>query len=149
MLTLLFVACSGGVTPADSSADSDADCVTDAGLAPQPDEDHLDEFRPVVVDTEPQAGDQAVDPGLTEIRVTFSKDMADLAWSWVQVSARQFPETGDAAYEDERTNVLEVSLEPDHTYVLWINYDPDYMSFQDESGNTALPYQLAFHTAPE
>ena len=36
---------------------------------------------PVVVKTIPQSGDLEVDPGLTEIRVTFSKDMMDGSWS--------------------------------------------------------------------
>ena len=37
---------------------------------------------PVVVKTVPEAGTTDVDPGLGEIKVTFSKEMTDLAWSW-------------------------------------------------------------------
>ena len=37
---------------------------------------------PVVVKTEPQAGDTKVDPSITEIKGTFSKKMMDKSWSW-------------------------------------------------------------------
>jgi len=46
---------------------------------------------PVVVKTVPQAGAADVDPGLKEISVTFSKDMLDGSWSWVQLSDESFP----------------------------------------------------------
>ncbi len=124
-------------------------CDTGDGLAPQPDQDYLASYNPVVVRTMPQAGDQAVDPELDEIRVTFSKDMADQNWSWVQISDDTFPESHDAWYEDARTNVLSVTLEPEHVYVVWLNYDPDYMSFMDTHGNSAVPYLLSFRTAAE
>ncbi len=124
-------------------------CDTADGLAPQPDTDFLSAYNPVVVRTVPQAGDQAVDPGLDEIRVTFSKDMMDQSWAWVQISPSTFPELRGAAYEDARTNVGSVTLEPEHTYVIWLNYDPDYMSFMDTQGNAAVPYLLTFRTAAE
>jgi|AMFO01.1.fsa_nt_gi hypothetical protein len=155
LLLALVVACTGS-TPSDkSSSDSggtatdSTPCADDTGLAPQPSHDYLSDYAPVVVKTVPQAGDQAVDPSLTEIRVTFSADMQDEAWSWVQDSADTYPQTtGDPYYEHSRTNVLPVQLEPDHTYVIWLN-SANYQNFQDKNGNTAVPYQLAFHTAPE
>jgi len=118
-------------------------------LAPQPDQDHLAAYSPSVVRTVPQAGDQAVDPSLEEIRVTFSKDMMDQAWSWVQISSGTFPDSHGVEYADERTNVLSVTLEPAHVYVIWLNYDPDYMAFMDTYGNAAVPYLLTFRTAEE
>ena len=42
----------------------------------------LESVPPVVVQTIPAAGDAAVDPALTEIKVTFSKAMHDGTWSW-------------------------------------------------------------------
>jgi hypothetical protein len=153
LILLALLACT---CPQDCSEDSSAACPecqdTDAcdtgpGLAPQPDEDYLSLYSPVVVRTVPQAGDQAVDPALDEIRVTFSADMMDQSWSWVQVSPSTYPESHGVEYVDARTNVLSVTLEPEHTYVVWLNYDPDYMSFMDTHGNRAVPYQLAFRTA--
>lgn len=149
-LTLFFACVSPQTTVEDTTPtaeDSGPECKVEDGLPPQPAEDYLAEFRPVVVRTVPQAGDQAVAPGLTELRVTFSKDMEDGNWSWVQVNERQYPESEEAYYADARTNVLMVTLEPEHTYVLWLNYDPDFMSFADTYGNSAIPYQLSFRTA--
>jgi hypothetical protein len=37
---------------------------------------------PVVVRTEPPSGARDVAPGVTDIHVTFSKEMADRSWSW-------------------------------------------------------------------
>jgi hypothetical protein len=154
MLTLLaLLACTPaqectGPTHCPACQDTDV-CDTGQGLAPQPAEDFLAAYRPSVVRTVPQAGDQAVDPGLDEIRVTFSADMRDQAWSWVQISPATYPDSHDVHYEDARTNVLSVTLEPEHTYALWLNYDPDYMSFMDTHGNAAVPYLLSFRTAAD
>lgn len=148
-LSMLF-ACASGDAPDSEAPAAAAECDTDGTLAPQPDRDFLAEFRPVVVRTVPQAGDQAVDPGLTELRVTFSKDMRDESWSWVQVNESQYPDSeGTPRYEDARTNVLTVALEPNHVYAVWLNYDPKYMGFADTHGNSAVPYQLTFRTAAE
>jgi len=48
---------------------------------------------PVVVSTEPRAGQTDVAPGPTEIRVTFSRLMRDGSWSWVKLSDASFPKT--------------------------------------------------------
>jgi|HubBroStandDraft_6_1064221.scaffolds.fasta_scaffold1127465_1 hypothetical protein len=37
---------------------------------------------PVVVKAIPEAGSDSVDPAITEIKVTYSKDMKDHTWSW-------------------------------------------------------------------
>ncbi len=41
-----------------------------------------DDLPPVVLKVEPKVGAKDVDPGLKEIRVTFSKKMTDKSWSW-------------------------------------------------------------------
>jgi len=45
----------------------------------------IDSSAAVVVKTVPEAGTKDVSPGTVEIRVTFSKPMADQSWSWVTV----------------------------------------------------------------
>jgi hypothetical protein len=59
---------------------------------------------PVLVQTFPQAGDTAVDSSVTEIRVTFSKEMmTQEMWSWVIVSKETFPQiVGEAKYLDDK-----------------------------------------------
>jgi len=46
---------------------------------------------PMFVRTIPESGSMGVDPGLTEIRATFSKDMLDGGWSCVNLSKDTFP----------------------------------------------------------
>jgi hypothetical protein len=103
---------------------------------------------PVVVKTVPQAGDEAVDAKATkEIRVTFSKDMTDRSWSWSQISDETMPKiTGKVHYDkDNRTCIAPVTLEPGHTYVIWLNSDK-FHNFKDADGMPAVPYLLVFET---
>ena len=52
------------------------------GAAPGDEKLSIAGVPPVVVKTVPEAGATDVDPAITEIKVTFSKDMADKSWSW-------------------------------------------------------------------
>jgi len=61
------------------------------GAAAWADDVTLEAVPPVVVKTVPEAGVADVDPKLTEIKVTFSKDMQDGSWSWVMHSKESFP----------------------------------------------------------
>jgi len=111
--------------------------------------DHsVEAMPPSVVSTIPQSGDTAVDPGLKEIRVTFSKDMiTEQMWSVCQISDDSFPEfDGDIRYlGDKRSCVIPVKLEPGKTYVLWFNMT-QFTNFHDTGNRPAIPYQLVFET---
>ena len=102
---------------------------------------------PVVVSTVPESGSKDVPASTTEIRVTFSKDMADGSWSWSQVSDATFPKiNGKPRYlADKRTCVLPVKLEPGRTYVSWLN-SQKFTDFKDTDGRSAVPYLLIFQT---
>ena len=103
---------------------------------------------PSVVRTEPPAGDTQVDAAkVTEIRATFSKEMADKSWSWAQIAEDTFPKVaGEIRYEkDGRTCVIPVKLEPGKTYVLWLN-TARFQNFKDVAGQAAVPYLLVFET---
>jgi hypothetical protein len=107
----------------------------------------LESVPPVVVKTVPAAGATDVDPKLTEIKVTFSKDMTDDSWSWTKLSEESFPKvTGKPKYQaDKRTCVLPVTLEPGKTYAIWINSEK-FDNFKDADGKPAVPYLLTFKT---
>jgi hypothetical protein len=106
----------------------------------------VESMAPSVVKTVPECGDMKVDPKLKEIIVTFSKDMADGSWSVCQMSAESYPKTRDEVfYEDDRTFVFPVKLEPGKTYVLWFNRGK-YNAFRDAGNHPAIPYQLVFKT---
>jgi RNA polymerase sigma-70 factor (ECF subfamily) len=102
---------------------------------------------PVVVMTFPESGATDVNPAITEIRVTFNKEMMDKSWSWVQISPEDFPQiTGGPRYlEDRKTCVLNVKLEPGKTYIIWLNTQK-FRNFMDTVGTPAVPYLLTFET---
>jgi len=108
----------------------------------------LEGARAVVVRTIPEAGTSDVDPKLTEIQVTFSKDMQDRSWSWVQASKESFPTLDGSKPKyltDKRTCVLPVKLRPGKTYAIWLN-SQKFGNFKDTEGHPALPYLLVFKT---
>jgi Bacterial Ig-like domain len=122
-------------------------CALSAIGAIAADEVTLDSVPPVVTKTVPEAGAGEVDSKLTEIKVTFSKDMQDGSWSWSTLSKESFPElNGKPKYEsDNRTCVAKVKLEPDKTYAIWLN-SAKFGNFKDSKGNSAVPYLLVFKT---
>jgi RNA polymerase sigma-70 factor (ECF subfamily) len=110
------------------------------------DEVELETVPPVVVKTVPEAGADDVNPMLGAIRVTFSKDMTDGSFSWSTMSKESFPTTdGKPVYEDPRTCVLPVKLEPGKTYAVWVN-SAKFGNFKDADGRSAVPYLLVFRT---
>ena len=117
------------------------------GAAARADDVTLEAVPPVIVKTVPEAGAAEVDPKLTEIKITFSKDMEDGSWSWVTLSKESFPKTsGKPKYlADKRTCVLPVKLEPGKTYAVWVNSEK-FGNFKDAGGRSAVPYLLVFKT---
>ena len=107
----------------------------------------LESVPPVVLKTVPEAGTADVDPQLTEIKVTFTKEMQDGSWSWATLSKESFPTlAGKPKYlADKRTCVVPVKLEPGKTYALWLN-SAKFGNFKDAEGRSAVPYLLVFKT---
>src|SRR5437763_12220802 len=107
----------------------------------------LDSARAVVIKSVPESGSSAVDPALTEIRVTFSKDMQPGVWSWGLVNKESYPGTSESPryLEDKRTCLLPVKLAPGKTYAVWINTEK-LQNFKDPKGLIALPYLIVFKT---
>jgi RNA polymerase sigma-70 factor (ECF subfamily) len=120
------------------------------------DELTIETAPPVVVKTVPEAGVKDVDPEVKEIKVTFSKDMADKSWSWSTAWENSTPQaSGAPKYQtDKRTCVLSVKLEPGKVYGFWLNSE-NFQNFKDAKGRPAVPYLLIFrtkdaeHKAPE
>ena len=107
----------------------------------------FDSTPPVVVKAVPEAGSKEVAAGVVEIRVTFSKPMADQSWSWSSAWKNSEPQIiGKPRYEaDHKTCVLKVKLEPGKTYGYWINSEK-FRGFKDLQGHPAVPYLLVFKT---
>lgn len=108
----------------------------------------IDSFAPVVIKTVPEAGSKGVAPGECEVRITFSKAMADQSWSWCSVWENSDPQSlGKPHYEaDHNTCVMKVKLEAGKTYGWWIN-SPKFHGFRDTQNHSAIPYLLTFKTA--
>ena len=101
------------------------------------DESILADQPPVVVETQPIAGTRDVQPGETEIRVRFSKEMADGSWSWSTAWENSTPDIiGQPHYESNgRTCVAKVKLEPGRTYAWWLNSNK-FKNFTDLAGQS-------------
>jgi hypothetical protein len=107
----------------------------------------IDAMPPVVVKTFPEAGATNVSAGTVEIRVTFSKEMTDGSWSWIEPwKGANGTVLGKPRYEsDQRTCVLKVKVEPNKTYGFWLNRG-QFQNFKDQKGHSAVPYLLSFQT---
>jgi RNA polymerase sigma factor (sigma-70 family) len=107
----------------------------------------LADLPPVVLEVVPPLGSANVDPGLREIRVTFSKKMTDRSWSLIEGTKYAVPKVrGEIHYEkDHRTLVIPVQLEPGKTYLWGVNSER-FRNFQDTDGRPALPYLIVFRT---
>ena len=99
----------------------------------------------MVVKTTPEAGSKDVPPGEFEVKITFSKEMADQSWSWSTAWENSGPESvGKPHYDaDHKTCVMKVKLEPGKTYGWWIN-SQKFHGFQDLQHHPAIPYLLTF-----
>jgi hypothetical protein len=110
----------------------------------------IDSMAPVVVKTVPEAGAKDVAPGEVEIKVTFSKEMADGSWSWSTAWKDSSPEAiGKPHYDaDHKTCIIKVKLEPNKTYGYWLN-SQNFHNFRDKGSHSAVPYLLTFQTKGE
>ena len=111
----------------------------------------VDALPPVVVSTHPVSGSRDVAPGVTTIRVSFSKGMMPGTWSWSSAWSNSTPQIlpGGPRYEaDGRTWVVGANLEPGRTYAFWLNSD-QFKNFRDTEGRPAVPYLLIFETKKE
>ncbi|MCA9444834.1 MAG: hypothetical protein KC964_28875, partial [Candidatus Omnitrophica bacterium] len=100
-----------------------------------------------IVSTLPEVGATDVDPGLSEITVTFDRPMNTDGYSWTGGGPNfpKTPEGKEAYWKDEKTCALPVELEAGHYYRVGINSD-SYRNFRSESGKPAQPSAIYFTT---
>jgi hypothetical protein len=135
---ILFVPIAPGLAPAPLGA-ADASRTGNAATAAK-------KPLPQIVKTVPETGATGVDPALTEISVTFDRDMGK-GMSWTG-GAPLFPPTDEgrpARWTDERTCVLPVSLKKGAYYRLGIN-SSSHQNFRDAEGVAAPCSVIAFAT---
>lgn len=101
---------------------------------------------PKIIATSPADGATDVDAGLTEITVTFDQDMGG-GFSWTG-GGPQFPPSPEGArarWQDKRTCLLPVKLEPGHHYRVGINA-PSFHNFRSAAGEPVEPSSISFTT---
>jgi hypothetical protein len=100
---------------------------------------------PKVVATYPPDGAH-VPPSIAELRVSYDHRMM-ASWSFASRGEKAFPEVlgAPSLSPDHITITLPIRLQPNHTYVVWLNTER-YKNFKSEDGEAAEPYRLTFHT---
>ena len=101
---------------------------------------------PKIVATSPAVGATDVDPGLTEITVTFDQEMGGgMSWTGGGPEFPPVPEGQKAQWRDKRTCVLPVKLEAGHYYRMGIN-STSHQNFSSDHGLAARPSAIYFTT---
>lgn len=101
---------------------------------------------PRVIGFDPPSGATDVDPERTTLAATFDRPMDPQGWAWVIENPSTAPEVGASSWDAEnRTNTVQVRLEPGRSYVVWVN-SPQYSYFRDLSGVPAEPVRWTFST---
>ena len=101
---------------------------------------------PRILSSNPRLGETEVDPSLTEIRITFDRDM-DQGFSWTG-GPPDFPPnpTGqNPKWSDKRTCILPVKLEAARYYRVGVN-SPSFHNFKSADGVPANPSVVYFTT---
>jgi beta-lactamase regulating signal transducer with metallopeptidase domain len=101
---------------------------------------------PNIVSTSPTIGATDVDPAITEITVTFDRDMGrGMSWTGNGLDFPPLREGQKGKWRDKRTCVLPVKLEAGKYYRTGIN-STSYQNFADQHGVAALPSAIYFTT---
>lgn len=123
--------------------------LTDAqsGQATQPVAGQADaQAPPLIVATSPSVGQTEVDPAITEITVTFDRDMAGgFSWTGGGPDYPSSPEGQKAKWRDKRTCIFPVKLQAARYYRVGIN-STSYQNFKSAGGVPAKPSAIYFAT---
>lgn len=118
---------------------------------PQPAGDTDAALPPCVASTFPADRATDVDPALTEIAVTFDREMTtEQAWSWIthpRLGAYPGYRNSKAPRfeRDGRTCVLPVKLKPNTVYAVGVN-SFRHAGFRDKNNRVAVPHVWVFKT---
>jgi beta-lactamase regulating signal transducer with metallopeptidase domain len=102
--------------------------------------------QPQIISTSPMNGVTDVDPALTEITVTFDRDMGGgMSWVGGGPDFPKSPQDAKARWQDKRTCVLPVILQAGRYYRVGIN-SQSYQNFRGVNGVPANPSAVYFTT---
>ena len=102
--------------------------------------------KPRIVSTTPKQGETDVDPALSEITVTFDRDMGEgLSWTGGGPDFPSVPEGQQPSWRSKRTCVFPVKLLSGRYYRVGVN-SPSHRNFKSAEGVSADPYGIYFTT---
>jgi hypothetical protein len=100
---------------------------------------------PHVLEIAPDMGDADVDPALSQLRIVFDRDMSSRGHS-ICGGGPYFPVFGgEFRWENPRTFVMDMKLEPGHDYSFSVNCTTG-RNFRSAEGTPAEPYPVMFRT---
>ncbi len=102
---------------------------------------------PKVIKATPDNGAADVDPALKQIVIQFDQPMNQGGRSIVGGGPR-FLKIEKITWQDDRTIVIDVTLEPEHDYWLSINSNR-FTNFRSAKGEPCVPYPISFTTAAD
>ncbi len=100
---------------------------------------------PRVAEVTPGRGDLIDADAVTEFRVRFDRDMSPRGHSACGLQQDWLPDGAAPRWEDPRTWVLPVRLQPGRTYSWSVNC-PSFRGFRSADGAEAEPYPVTFRT---
>lgn len=101
---------------------------------------------PQIVETSPRVGSDDVDPTISEITVTFDRDMSKgMSWTGGGPDFPPIAEGKKPAWRDNRTCVFPCKLEAAHYYRVGIN-STSFQNFQSADGVPTRPSAIYFAT---
>ena len=101
---------------------------------------------PRIVELAPAMNAEDVDPNLKHVRIVFDRDMMETRF--LKRGSQGWPKWVNPVWEDKRTFVYEMRLEPGTTYEIWLNSDTG-KGFRSTDGTALEPVCWRFTTAGE
>ena len=103
--------------------------------------------NPRVVATSPANGAKRVDPGTSEIRITFDTPMSENGFAVVRTEEGASFDDGELSWSEDKTTFIikNAKLKPKTRYVMWIN-SGKAQGFRSEGGLISVPFKYEFMT---
>lgn len=143
---LALLACRDAPPALQTTADSGTPTPSAAASGPRP---FAAGGAPHAIAFDPPLGATGVDPARTTLSVTFDRAMDPQGWAWVVEGPETAPDIGESHWDPAvRTNTAHVRLEPNRTYVVWVN-SATFAYFRGTDGTPSQPVRWTFSTAAQ
>jgi len=113
-------------------------------------EEEREQNRPQIIAISPPNGATDVDPGITEIVVTFDRPMGPGMMWYRRGPPETYPRHSPAVWDDDQRTIRarNAVLEPGRTYEIWFNFG-GFTVFRCVDNIPLMPFQYTFTTRAE